>query len=78
MAADPARLRDPDMQATTLLDALATAVIVVDGHSRVLRLNAAAEEMLAAGATQITLGMGGPRFDMAPVADWLAWRDGLS
>ena len=36
------------------------------------------DEMLAAGATQISLGIGGPRFDMAPVPDWLAWRDGLS
>lgn len=34
-----------------------------------------AEKMLAAGATQITLGMNGPRYDMGPVAEWVAWRD---
>lgn len=34
-----------------------------------------AEKMLAAGATQITLGMNGPHYDMGPVADWVAWRD---
>ena len=49
MAADPARVQGSDMQAAVLLDALATAVIVVDGRGHVLRLNAAAEEMLATG-----------------------------
>jgi probable F420-dependent oxidoreductase len=34
-----------------------------------------ADKLLAAGATQITLGMNGPRYDMAPVAEWVAWRD---
>ncbi len=49
MAADPARLQDTAVDAALLLDALATAVIVVDGHGGVLRLNAAAEELLATG-----------------------------
>ena len=30
---------------------------------------------LAAGVTQFTLGIGGPDFDLAPVSDWIAWRD---
>lgn len=34
-----------------------------------------ADELLAAGATQITLGFNGPDYDLAPVADWIAWRD---
>ncbi len=28
-----------------------------------------------AGASQFTLGLNGPDFDLGPVADWLAWRD---
>ena len=36
----------------------------------------AADSLLAAGATFITLGFGGNKgYDMAPLADWLAWRD---
>ncbi len=27
------------------------------------------------GARQITLGFDGPRYDLAPVEEWLAWRD---
>ena len=26
---------------------------------------------------EITLGLDGPKYDLAPVKDWLAWRDGL-
>ncbi|MFQ5517722.1 MAG: LLM class F420-dependent oxidoreductase [Acidimicrobiia bacterium] len=31
--------------------------------------------LMEAGADEITLGFEGPDFDMAPVAEWLAWRD---
>lgn len=34
-----------------------------------------ADAMLEAGATQITLGMNGPHYDMRPVAEWVAWRN---
>jgi alkanesulfonate monooxygenase SsuD/methylene tetrahydromethanopterin reductase-like flavin-dependent oxidoreductase (luciferase family) len=34
-----------------------------------------AAEWLDAGADEITLGLNGPDYDMAPVMDWLAWRD---
>jgi hypothetical protein len=34
-----------------------------------------ADALLEAGAHQITLGMGGPVFDTAPLRDWVAWRD---
>lgn len=34
-----------------------------------------AEAYRQAGASQFTLGFSGPDFDLAPVADWLAWRD---
>jgi probable F420-dependent oxidoreductase len=30
---------------------------------------------LEAGTTQFTIPVGGPTFDLAPVAEWLAWRD---
>ncbi|MBN2113278.1 MAG: LLM class F420-dependent oxidoreductase [Acidimicrobiia bacterium] len=33
------------------------------------------EDLLAAGITQFTFGMGGPRFDLGYLADWVAWRD---
>jgi probable F420-dependent oxidoreductase len=32
----------------------------------------------ALGFSQITLGINGPRYDLAPVTDWLAWRDELN
>jgi probable F420-dependent oxidoreductase len=35
-----------------------------------------AEEFLAAGVTQFTLGFSGPDYDVAPMAEWIAWRDG--
>lgn len=33
------------------------------------------EALLAAGATQFTIGLNGPDYDMSRVGDWLAWRD---
>ena len=36
-----------------------------------------ADDYLAAGAVEFTIGLNGPDYDMAPVKDWLAWRDGL-
>ncbi|MDP3130864.1 MAG: LLM class F420-dependent oxidoreductase, partial [Bacillota bacterium] len=35
-----------------------------------------ADELHAVGATLFTLGLDGPEFDMAPVREWLSWRDG--
>ncbi len=35
-----------------------------------------ADELHAVGATLFTLGLDGPQFDMAPVREWLSWRDG--
>lgn len=35
-----------------------------------------ADELHAVGATLFTLGLDGPTFDMAPVREWLSWRDG--
>lgn len=37
-----------------------------------------AARYLALGFTQFTLGINGPRYDLAPVRDWLAWRDSLN
>ncbi len=34
-----------------------------------------AEEVLALGTTLFTIGITGPDYDLAPVRDWLAWRD---
>ncbi len=34
-----------------------------------------ADEFLAAGVKQFTLPFEGPDYDLAPLADWLAWRD---
>ncbi|NTW40484.1 MAG: LLM class flavin-dependent oxidoreductase, partial [Cellulomonadaceae bacterium] len=31
--------------------------------------------LLAAGVTLFTVGITGPRLDLGPVRDWLAWRD---
>ncbi|WAB80688.1 LLM class F420-dependent oxidoreductase [Microcella daejeonensis] len=33
------------------------------------------EELRALGASLFTLGMTGPEYDLAPVREWLAWRD---
>lgn len=35
-----------------------------------------ADELLEAGATQITLEIRGPGFDLAGLDEWIAWRDG--
>jgi len=34
-----------------------------------------AEAYRSAGAAEFTIGLSGPSYDMAPVRDWLAWRD---
>ena len=34
-----------------------------------------ADDLLEAGATQITLGVNGPDYDMAELDEWIAWRD---
>ena len=35
-----------------------------------------ADEQFDLGATLFTVGISGPHYDLAPVRDWLAWRDG--
>jgi probable F420-dependent oxidoreductase len=37
-----------------------------------------ADDYAALGFTQITLGINGPHYDLAPVSDWLSWRDDLA
>jgi probable F420-dependent oxidoreductase len=39
------------------------------------RTVAGADEALALGTTTFTIGITGPDYDLAPVKDWLAWRD---
>lgn len=39
------------------------------------RTVADAEEVLALGTTLFTIGITGPDYDLAPVKDWLDWRD---
>ena len=34
-----------------------------------------AEALVEAGITQLTLGMGGPSFDLGFLPEWVAWRD---
>ncbi len=34
-----------------------------------------ADELVGLGATLFTVGISGPDYDLAPVHDWLAWRD---
>ena len=34
-----------------------------------------ADELLEAGATEITLPLNGPNYDMSLVKEWIAWRD---
>jgi len=36
-----------------------------------------ADAMLAAGVTLFTIGVGGPRYDLGLLRDWIAWRDAL-
>jgi probable F420-dependent oxidoreductase len=33
------------------------------------------DALVAAGAEQLTLGAGGPKIDLRPLEDWVAWRD---
>ena len=40
-----------------------------------LRDPARAEALVEAGVTQLTLGLGGPTFDLGFLPDWVAWRD---
>jgi hypothetical protein len=37
-----------------------------------------ADEYVAMGFRQITLGVNGPDYDVEPVRDWLAWRDSVT
>jgi hypothetical protein len=41
------------------------------GPSRIDR----ADSFLEAGVTEFTLGVSGPDYDLAAVADWVRWRD---
>ena len=34
-----------------------------------------ADQLHALGASLFTVGISGPDYDLAPVAEWLAWRD---
>lgn len=34
-----------------------------------------ADGLVDAGATQITIGFGGPNFDLSVIDEWIAWRD---
>jgi probable F420-dependent oxidoreductase len=42
------------------------------------RTVAQAEEVRALGTTLFTIGISGPDYDLAPVIDWLAWRDSIN
>jgi len=35
-----------------------------------------ADELVAAGADEIMIGIDGPRYDLGAVREWIAWRDG--
>ena len=34
-----------------------------------------ADDLLEAGATEVTLAVNGPGYDLAPVKEWISWRD---
>ena len=34
-----------------------------------------ADDLLEAGATEITLAVNGPSYDLTQVKEWIAWRD---
>ncbi|HLS74403.1 MAG TPA: LLM class F420-dependent oxidoreductase [Actinomycetaceae bacterium] len=36
---------------------------------------ATGEDLVGAGATLLTIGVGGPDYDLSQVRDWVAWRD---
>jgi probable F420-dependent oxidoreductase len=38
----------------------------------------AGDALLEAGTRLVTIGFGGPSYDLAPVADWVAWRDEIN
>ena len=40
------------------------------------RTTGEADELVALGASLFTIQVTGPDYDLAPVRDWLAWRDG--
>lgn len=42
------------------------------------KTQAEADELHALGATLFTVGISGPRHDLAVVSDWLAWRDAIN
>jgi len=35
-----------------------------------------ADAMVGAGADEFLIGVDGPRYDMGPVKEWIAWRHG--
>ncbi|MEZ5176483.1 MAG: LLM class F420-dependent oxidoreductase [Acidimicrobiia bacterium] len=37
-----------------------------------------ADALHAAGATEFTVGLTGPVYDLAPLSEWLAWRDDIN
>ena len=37
-----------------------------------------ADELVEGSAQQVTLGLNGPDYDLAVVADWMAWRNELN
>lgn len=67
MAADPARLPQA-FDTAALFDALATGVVVVDGRCTVAWLNAAAQELLAAGRAA---AVGRPLADLIAAGAWI-------
>ena len=34
-----------------------------------------ADALLEAGATEVTLAVNGPGYDLSPVKEWISWRD---
>ena len=34
-----------------------------------------ADDLLEAGATELTLAVNGPSYDLSPVKEWISWRD---
>ena len=34
-----------------------------------------ADELIEAGATEVTLAVNGPGYDLTDVKEWIAWRD---
>jgi probable F420-dependent oxidoreductase len=42
------------------------------------KLEEGVEGYIEAGVSQFTLGFSGPGYDLAPVSDWVAWRDSVN